>query len=372
MFVSSVALTATRDIIIPSARKVYSVLNSTTGSQAIRVVTSASTVSVTVPNGSRRFIFCDGTNTYDMLTDLPTGVSAQGVPIVTTTASQTLTNKTIDAAVITSPTLTVRDNVFTVQDELDNTKQARLQLSGITTANTRTLTVPDADGTLLLNGATQTVSNKTLDNTNIITVRDDRLTIQDNADTTKQATLELSGITTATTRIMSVADGSFTLGGRPILGTSSATYNVTAADRNGIITCYTGCTAVAFPNPASAGVTNNFHCTIYNNTGVSITLSTASGSFIIAGTGSAATHVLPHLMYATVISDGTNWWIETAIPSDNCRSRQLSWPTPAVTPAKLSQRFTQMTPRYDERHRFRTWTGIPSWVKQGHDKFWRR
>ena len=46
----------------------------------------------------------------------------------------------------------------------------------------------------------QTLSNKTLDNSNIITVQDANLIIQDNIDTTKQAQFQLSGITTATTR----------------------------------------------------------------------------------------------------------------------------------------------------------------------------
>jgi hypothetical protein len=359
---STVSLTVTRDIIIPNSRKIYSIRNGTTGAQAIRAVTSTSTISVTIPNGARRFIFCDGTNTYDMFTDLPTGASVQGVPIVTTTASQTLTNKTLDTPVITSPTLTVRDNVFTVQDELDNTKQARLQLSGVTTATTRTLTVPDTDGTLALIAATQNLTNKTLDNSNTLTVRDDRLTIQDSADTTKQVTLELSGLTTASTRIMSVADGNFTIGGRPMLGTSAATYSVTAADRGDMIVCYSGCTTVAFPNPAAVGATNNFYCTVYNNTGGNVTFTTAAGVFVVPSTGYPASYVLPNLMYATVTSDGTNWWIETPIPTDlSITTAKLA--AAAVTPAKISQPFTQMTPRTMSGTQ-QDWTGIPSWANR--------
>ncbi len=44
------------------------------------------------------------------------------------------------------------DDVFRVQDGGDNTKQLALQLLGLTTATTRTLTVPDADGTIALVG----------------------------------------------------------------------------------------------------------------------------------------------------------------------------------------------------------------------------
>ena len=44
------------------------------------------------------------------------------------------------------------DNVFRVQDDLDITKQIAFQASGITTGTTRTLTAPDADGIIALEG----------------------------------------------------------------------------------------------------------------------------------------------------------------------------------------------------------------------------
>lgn len=74
------------------------------------------------------------------------------------TGTETLTNKTL-----TSPTITLLDVNFTVQDNADTTKQAKLELSGITTGTTRTLTVPDATGTIALIAATQTLTNKTID-----------------------------------------------------------------------------------------------------------------------------------------------------------------------------------------------------------------
>lgn len=76
---------------------------------------------------------------------------------VSTSDTQTLTNKTL-----TTPTITVLDNVLTIQDNSDNTKQLQFQLSGITTGTTRTLTVPDATTTLVGTDATQTLTNKTL------------------------------------------------------------------------------------------------------------------------------------------------------------------------------------------------------------------
>ena len=49
-----------------------------------------------------------------------------------------------------SGSTTFADDVFRVQDDADATKQLAFQLSGVTTATTRTLTVPDASGTILI------------------------------------------------------------------------------------------------------------------------------------------------------------------------------------------------------------------------------
>ena len=75
---------------------------------------------------------------------------------------QTLTNKTLTSPTINTPTLAVNDNVFTIRDNSDTTKIVDFQLSGLTTGNTRTLTVPDASLTLVGTATTQTLTNKTL------------------------------------------------------------------------------------------------------------------------------------------------------------------------------------------------------------------
>lgn len=78
--------------------------------------------------------------------------------VVGTSDSQSLTNKTLG----NTNTIVAKDTLLTLQDDGDATKQAQFQLSGITTGNTRTLTVPDASTTLVGTGTIQTLTNKTL------------------------------------------------------------------------------------------------------------------------------------------------------------------------------------------------------------------
>ena len=63
-FTSTLSLTATRSIIVPTSGKVYIIKNATTGSQAI-TITTASGTGVTVPNGDVRTVYCDGTNVIE-------------------------------------------------------------------------------------------------------------------------------------------------------------------------------------------------------------------------------------------------------------------------------------------------------------------
>ncbi|MEO6299987.1 MAG: DUF2793 domain-containing protein, partial [Paracoccaceae bacterium] len=57
---------------------------------------------------------------------------------------------------------TFADSAFKLQDNGDATRQAQFELSGITSGTTRTVTLPDANGTLVLAAATQTLTNKTI------------------------------------------------------------------------------------------------------------------------------------------------------------------------------------------------------------------
>lgn len=74
------------------------------------------------------------------------------------TDSQTISTKVLD----NSNTITLKDTLFTLQDDGDVTKQAKFQLSGITTGTTRTYTLPNTTDTLAGIAATQTLTNKTI------------------------------------------------------------------------------------------------------------------------------------------------------------------------------------------------------------------
>ena len=88
-----------------------------------------------------------------------------------------------------------------IRDPSDATKIARFSAASITTGTTRTYTFPDENGTLLTSASTIPGGNF-LDNT---------FRISDNADTNKKLAFECSGITSGQTRTMTVPDTSGTI-----------------------------------------------------------------------------------------------------------------------------------------------------------------
>jgi hypothetical protein len=102
---STGALTATRDLIVPTTDKPYIIENNTTGSQSIRVKTAAGT-GVTVPNGKTAMVYANSTNVVSALSYVPalsidTATIAAGTAIFSTA---TITTATINGGTITGIT----------------------------------------------------------------------------------------------------------------------------------------------------------------------------------------------------------------------------------------------------------------------------
>jgi len=113
--------------------------------------------------------------------------------------TQTLTNKSLQDA-----------TTFFI-DDVDATKRAQFQLANITTGTTRTITIPDFDLTLFGTTTADTLTNKSLQDATTFFI--------DDADATKRLQLQLSGITTATTRTLTVPDADTTIVGTDVTQT---------------------------------------------------------------------------------------------------------------------------------------------------------
>lgn len=93
-----------RNIICPALSKIYFVRNSTAGNQAVTIKTSGGT-GISVPSGKTMIVMCDGTNVVEGINNI-NSLSVGGDPIVTLSAVQTLTNKTITSPAISGANLT--------------------------------------------------------------------------------------------------------------------------------------------------------------------------------------------------------------------------------------------------------------------------
>jgi hypothetical protein len=77
--------------------------------------------------------------------------------------------QTLTNKTLTAPTITgldIQDTQLLISDNSDTTKKVNFQVSGVTTGTTRTMTIPDENTTLVGTAATQTITNKSINASN--------------------------------------------------------------------------------------------------------------------------------------------------------------------------------------------------------------
>ena len=102
--VSSVALTVARNVIVPTASKLYFFKNATTGGFAVTLKTTAGT-GISVPNGKVMVLMCDGTNVIDAVTSFSSLTLATALPVTSGGTGVTTSTGSGSNVLSTSPTL---------------------------------------------------------------------------------------------------------------------------------------------------------------------------------------------------------------------------------------------------------------------------
>lgn len=156
------ALTANRNLVVPTANKNYVIENATTGGFSIVIKTTAGT-GITVGAGLKRYVYADGTNVVEAINSVGnltiTGTlgTIGALTVTGNVAAGTFTTAgTFNKVAITAP---ATGSTLTIADGKTLTASNTLTLTG---TDSTSFAFPSASDTVVTLTATQTLTNKTL------------------------------------------------------------------------------------------------------------------------------------------------------------------------------------------------------------------
>ncbi len=180
--------------------------------------------------------------------------------VATLSGVQNLTNKTLDGTNFLNKAVTVLEDTNTViVNASDDSKNMAFDVSGISTATTRTIAPPDASGTMVLHNNTQTLTNKTIAaGSNTITdLADANIASGAAIDATKIAdgsvtSTEFQRLSTVGSAVAGISD-SVTFTNKTMSGASNTFSNLPISGLTGVATTGT-CSLSFFPDASFATV----------------------------------------------------------------------------------------------------------------------
>tara|TARA_E500000318_G_scaffold98651_3_gene100118 strand:+ start:1328 stop:2515 length:1188 start_codon:yes stop_codon:yes gene_type:complete len=135
---SSVSLTTTRNLVVPTIDKLYIIENNTTGSQSIVVKTSAGT-GITVPNGTTAVVYADSTNVVTLMDYIPSleidtvNIDGGAIDAVTLGTNSAVTEAQIDNLNINGNTISSTDsngNIAITPDGVGEVDISKVDIDG--------------------------------------------------------------------------------------------------------------------------------------------------------------------------------------------------------------------------------------------------